>query len=710
MLNLAHLYKVTVSPPYVQDSVIAALARLSDVVYAERNGGWQLHTNDQHYGKQWYLKNTGQSGGTVGTDIKAEDAWQIFTGSSQRKIGIIDAGVKTDHEDLTGKVSGDDPDYNWHDPYWYYSYAHGTHVAGIASARTGNGTGIAGVDQNAQIYSRRIFDSQNHQGDNTYIYNAIVDAVNQGCSVLNNSWGNALYSTTIRMAFAYAYKMNRVAVCSMGNNNGSQTQYPAGFGQGIIAVGSTQDNDVVSTFSDIGNHIDVAAPGGSGTGDVRDIFSTVAYNNATYSGYYDFLAGTSMAAPVVTGIASLLKGYNPNLYNDDIEHIIKLSADKIRPDLYTYDANGWNINVGYGRVNARRALDKLRSPNVLTQASATGGTDVGQTGIFPMYIYGAQGYGLSDGRYYVKQHEVRMTVNFAPMMNHSVWGRGVATNGWADEGNINFALGWCDAVPGTLTGTSVTLRTYVYEVYNILGQSFGWKPAQPSNVTFAYTVLGQSNPLSVYITGPSIGSCTTGTWYANVSGGVPGYSYQWYQEWDCGGSATVSTTSGGIKPLRPCNSWTPVGTNSPTLQYYWCGGNGYLRVDVTDAVGTLVSAQYYVQGAGTPAKMNNENNEMVASSTMLPVTFSIDSYPNPFNPSTTINYDLPVAGEVSLVVCDVLGRKVTELASGLHEAGYHSVIWNASDAASGVYFARFTVTDPEGQVKFTKVSKLMLMK
>jgi hypothetical protein len=86
------------------------------------------------------------------------------------------------------------------------------------------------------------------------------------------------------------------------------------------------------------------------------------------------------------------------------------------------------------------------------------------------------------------------------------------------------------------------------------------------------------------------------------------------------------------------------------------------------------------------------------------------NFPNPFNPSTTINYDLPVAGEVSLVVYDVLGRRVVELTSGQYEAGHYSVTWNASDAASGIYFARFTVSDALGKATYMKVNKLVLMK
>ncbi len=85
-------------------------------------------------------------------------------------------------------------------------------------------------------------------------------------------------------------------------------------------------------------------------------------------------------------------------------------------------------------------------------------------------------------------------------------------------------------------------------------------------------------------------------------------------------------------------------------------------------------------------------------------------YPNPFNPSTKIKFDLPDASNVTLVVYDVLGRQVAELANGHYEAGYHLVTWNAAVQASGIYYARFNVTDASGNSRYSKVDKLVLLK
>jgi hypothetical protein len=87
-----------------------------------------------------------------------------------------------------------------------------------------------------------------------------------------------------------------------------------------------------------------------------------------------------------------------------------------------------------------------------------------------------------------------------------------------------------------------------------------------------------------------------------------------------------------------------------------------------------------------------------------------ECYPNPFNPSTQINYALPEGTHVSLVVYDILGRKVAELVNGYQEAGSRTATWTAHDVASGVYLARFTATDRNGIPQLSKMMKLVLAK
>ena len=105
------------------------------------------------------------------------------------------------------------------------------------------------------------------------------------------------------------------------------------------------------------------------------------------------------------------------------------------------------------------------------------------------------------------------------------------------------------------------------------------------------------------------------------------------------------------------------------------------------------------------------NGKNLKHESEVPTVFALHpNYPNPFNPTTEMRFDLPEAGTVSLIIYDVLGRQVAELASGYREAGYHSATWHASNQASGIYFARFNVTDAAGNMKYSKVTKLILMK
>lgn len=520
LANLSNIYKIRLPKGTNLINTAEELNRFPEVVYAEPNGivvpG--VLPNDTHFtnGNQWNLNQANDK------DIDAPEAWDITTGSSATKIGIIDGGVLDSHEDLIGKVSGD-AGWGWN--------GHGFHVAGIAAANTNNNKGIAGVDWNAQLISQRV-----DYTDDTGTYNAVMDAINAGADILNNSWQLSppgRYSTTVRLAFANAYKLNRVASVMMGNNSGSQTQYPAGFGQGIIAVGATDAGDNQAGFSNTGNHIDVAAPG-------VDIWSCVPYNP-----YYESWSGTSMATPHVSGIAGLLLSENPNLYNDDLEQIIRISADDVNSTQYP----GWDQYLGTGRVNAKKALDLIRSPNVVRQWAASGGSSVGNTGYYKMVFYSTPG--LSTGVYIVKRYEVRKTVNFGQLFQSSphVWGRGVGTNGYS-AANPNFGMGWCDVV--SHNNSSATLKTYVYKVWTISGYYVGWVPKYPSNVTWNYTVLGKPAPLSVTITGPTyLPSGESGTFTANPSGGSGTYTnYQWWYRND-EGSVPPKAVKGGVSPMAP---------------------------------------------------------------------------------------------------------------------------------------------------------------
>jgi Secretion system C-terminal sorting domain len=134
-------------------------------------------------------------------------------------------------------------------------------------------------------------------------------------------------------------------------------------------------------------------------------------------------------------------------------------------------------------------------------------------------------------------------------------------------------------------------------------------------------------------------------------------------------------------------------------------------IPVGDANVIARQVEHYMAGPASDGAADGGLPKTAEPGSSLPMQFSLfEAYPNPFNPSTTIRFGLPSAGNVSLIIYDVLGREITSLARGTLDAGYHTATWNASSVASGVYFARLTVTNDFGKVAFNKVTKLLLMK
>jgi hypothetical protein len=326
----------------------------------------------------------------------------------------------------------------------------------------------------------------------------IQSSVEVGASVINMSWiitedfagGPPRYSEPIRLCLRDAYMENVVLVAANGNDSTRNVQWPAAYEQGILAVGATDwDDQPVWRFSHA-SHMDVAAPGDE----------VLVANPFSPEDYY-VRDGTSYAAPHVSALAALLLAKYPNLYNDDIEQIIRLSADDIPPA-------GHDSLTGMGRINASAAMKLLRLPYAFQHRSVSGADSVLADDCELMYLPLSGGGVLPTRRYEVRRHVDFDSVTFASPPN--VWGRGVATTGYAfgeyhpDHAPIlaNYEMGWCGPVEGTITESGCVLRTYVYQVFDSLdvdcsGPDQGWIPCIPEEVEFAYTVHGITEPVAV---------------------------------------------------------------------------------------------------------------------------------------------------------------------------------------------------------------------
>ena len=102
---------------------------------------------------------------------------------------------------------------------------------------------------------------------------------------------------------------------------------------------------------------------------------------------------------------------------------------------------------------------------------------------------------------------------------------------------------------------------------------------------------------------------------------------------------------------------------------------------------------------------NKDGNKLSTEQDIVANVFSLEkNYPNPFNPTTTIEYSIGIAGPAKLMIYDILGREVVSLVNEYKQVGRHKVMWNASTMSSGVYFYRLETPT------FTKTQKMILMK
>jgi subtilisin family serine protease len=270
-------------------------------------------TNDERWSEQYGVEQVG-----------LPEAWERTTGSSQTVIAIIDGGVELTHEDLKNKIwvnPGEVPGNNLDDDGngyvddvhgWDFvsnrpagvAVDHGTHVAGIAGAEANNGRGIAGADWQARILPVRVLNSAGagREGD---IVRGIDYAVAAGAKIINLSIVGAS-SGSLLTALENAYAAGVVVVAAAGNNRsdtGSRPLYPACAvtEQGVdvvLGVAATDETGELARFSNYGTCAEVAAPG-------ADILSTTTSNR------YRTMTGTSMAAPLVAGVAGLYLAVHP---------------------------------------------------------------------------------------------------------------------------------------------------------------------------------------------------------------------------------------------------------------------------------------------------------------------------------------------------------------------------------------------------------------
>ena len=342
---------------------IDELQKRDDVIYAGPDyiiTANSTSPDDDYYEDQWAIDK-----------ISLDEAWDITTGSSTIRVGVIDSGIDADHPDLAGKV---DVPYNrdfvtnatsglLDDPC-----GHGTKVAGVIGAATDNEDGIAGVCWNVKMVSLRVLDAEGN-GLSSNLARAIYYAISIDLPIVNISLGWPSWCEHYDYALETTFSgYTGLIVCSAGNAdycNDGMPFYPMNIDQdNIVVVGASTENDTKWTYwdeeeeeyygSNYGQYsVDLFAPG-------VNIYMTIR------GGSYNTDSGTSFAAPYVTGVAALMLSVNPNISAADLRAILMGSTDKI--------AALNNLCASGGRLNALRAVEYAQNFAVLNVGSSKAAT------------------------------------------------------------------------------------------------------------------------------------------------------------------------------------------------------------------------------------------------------------------------------------------------------------------------------------------------
>lgn len=330
------------------------------------------------------------------------DAWDVLPAQPEPiVVGIVDTGVDMAHPDLADNIflnpgeigldaNGQDKRFNGIDDDgngfvddwrgWDFAAgdgrsqdndpspgnAHGTHVAGIVGALVNNGRGVAGIVPRVRLLVVKIGPDAPGSTQVVNSYQGILYAASMGAAVINCSWGGPARSEAEREIVRTAVALGAVLVAAAGNDGQRVPFYPAAYPE-VLSVAATDSADLKAWYSNYHESIAVAAPG-------EDILSTLP------GGLYGRMSGTSMAAPVVSGIVALVRQKFPEYGPAQAMARVMITADNLD------QRQPWLAGLlGWGRVNAYRALtlDTVQACFIdsvaISDADGDGFFDVGDT-------------------------------------------------------------------------------------------------------------------------------------------------------------------------------------------------------------------------------------------------------------------------------------------------------------------------------------------
>lgn len=287
-----------------------------------------IDVNDPGAKSQWALTYT-----------KSNLVWGEVDQKQDINVAVVDTGVDYTHPDLMNRVKKDlGYDFVNDDNDPMDDNGHGTHVSGIIAAQMNNEEGIVGIVGNldVSIIPIKVLDKDG-VGDSITIANAIEYAVEKEADIINLSLGGVEQDEDIKNAINRALEKGVFVVAASGNDKRNCDNYvPAGL-EGVYTVAASNPLNKRARFSNFGESVDIAAPG-------VKILSTVPGNG------YEAWDGTSMATPVVSGIAAMLMAQKPDIDIYELKDILSEASKDIMKE-------GEDISTGAGLVDAKKAFD-----------------------------------------------------------------------------------------------------------------------------------------------------------------------------------------------------------------------------------------------------------------------------------------------------------------------------------------------------------------